>query len=68
MSEAPELPPDLAERGFKLVARAPDRLFAVSVSWGCTGTKVALDEVVREARSLLSYFDWRNDRDKELNL
>lgn len=68
MSTPPELPPDLLDRGFKLIVRAPGRLFAVSVSWGCTGEKPALDEVIREARSLISYFDWRNERDKELNI
>lgn len=47
-----ELPNDLTALGFKLITRAPDRMFAVSTRWGCTGTKTDLTAVIREARSL----------------
>jgi len=54
------LPTDLLDRGWKLIIRAPDRLFAVSWSWGCTGTKTNLDDVVTEARSLTAWFEHIN--------
>ena len=54
-----ELPKDLTDRGFKLIAVAPGELFAVSSRWGCTETKAQLCDVVREARSLIAYIEWR---------
>lgn len=48
----PALPRDLLALGFKLIIRAPDRLFAVSRGYGCTGTKDSLSAIIREARSL----------------
>lgn len=59
---APVLPADLVDLGFKLIVRVPDRMFAVSWSWGCTGTKATLPEVVREARSIASYCGWANEK------
>jgi hypothetical protein len=49
---------DLTERGWKLIARAPDRMFAVSVAWGCTGTKANIRDVITEARSLMKFIEW----------
>ncbi len=53
-----ELPSDLAERGYKLIIRAPDRMFAVSSRWGCTGTKATMHEVIKEARNLVGFLEW----------
>ncbi len=52
------LPDDLTERGWKLSARAPDRMFAVSVSWGCTETKTNIRAVIAEARSMSLFVEW----------
>lgn len=49
------LPADLLRRGFKLIVRAPNQMFAVSSDWGCTGTKAMIGAVVREARGLVGY-------------
>lgn len=57
-----KLPPDLTAHGYKLIVRAPDRMFAVSVSWGCTGTKATLIEVIKEARSMIGFCQWMNDK------
>jgi len=61
-----ELPKDLIDRGFKLIAVAPGELFAVSPRWGCTGVKATLAEVVKEARSLISYLEWRERKAREI--
>ena len=53
-----ELPKDLIERGFKLIVRAPDRMFAVSLNRGGTGTKATIEEVINEARSIAGYIEW----------
>jgi hypothetical protein len=56
------LPPDLLARGYKLIVRAPDRMFAVSTLWGCTSTKDNLPAVIREARSLIGFCQWMNKK------
>lgn len=56
---ATELPADLLALGFKLIVRAPDRMFAVSSFWGCTGTKATIADVIHEARDLSSYLQRR---------
>lgn len=56
------LPNDLLKLGWKLITRAPDRMFAVSMSWGCTGTKMTIASVVSEARGMTRYIAWRNER------
>lgn len=61
-----ELPPDLLRLGWKLIVRAPDRMFAVSQSWGCTGTKENIGEVIREAQSLIGYIRWREQEEQRL--
>lgn len=61
----PTLPDDLTRRGFKLITRAPGRMFAVSTSWGCTGTKATLDEVIKEARSIAAWCEWINRKQAE---
>ncbi len=53
------LPPDLIARGYTLIIRAPERMFAVSPRNGCTGTKTTITAVIKEARSLVRYLDWR---------
>lgn len=55
----PTLPRDLTDRGWKLIARAPDRLFAVSVAWGGTVESAAIDQVIRNARAMTRYITWR---------
>lgn len=57
-----ELPQDLIERGYKLIVRAPDRMFAVSPRWGCTGTKPNIGQVITEARSLVRLLDWMEQK------
>jgi hypothetical protein len=56
---ATELPADLLRLGFKLIERAPGRMFAVSTGWGCTGTKATIDEVITEARAIAGYLQRR---------
>jgi hypothetical protein len=63
-STAAALPSDLIQRDYKLITRAPDRMFAVSPSWGCTGTKRTLDAVVKEARELVRYLDWISEKQR----
>jgi hypothetical protein len=58
-----ELPKDLIDRGFKLIIRAPDRMFAVSTNRGGTGTKSTIEEVIREARAIAGWCEWM-DRQK----
>ncbi len=60
--DEPTLPPDLTRLGWKLIIRAPDRMFAVSVSWGGTGTKTNIEDVINEARGMVRYIAWRNAR------
>jgi hypothetical protein len=52
------LTPDLIARGWKLIARAPDRLFAVSESWGCTGIKPDMRLVIIEAYELMEFIEY----------
>lgn len=54
-----QLPKDLLDRGFKLIIRAPDRMFAVSPRWGCTLPAARIGDVVRSARRLVAYLEWR---------
>lgn len=56
------LPADLTDRGFRLIVRAPDRMFAVSQQWGCTPTVATVEQAVRLARRLIDYLEWRNRR------
>lgn len=58
----PTLPKDLLDRGFKLIVRAPDRMFAVSQSRGGTGTKATIGEVIREARAIAEWIEWMDQR------
>jgi hypothetical protein len=55
----------LTARGWKLIVRAPDRLFAVSESWGCTGTKGAINEVVTEAMGIMGFCEYVNRKKAE---
>lgn len=59
-----ELPADLVARGYRLIQHAPDRMFAVSRQWGCTGTKATIADVIREARGLVRYLDWRAQKER----
>ncbi len=52
------LPNELAARGFTLIVRAPDRLFAVSSAWGCTGTKATIRDVIAEAWGLIGFIEY----------
>lgn len=54
------MPKALIERGWRLVIRAPDRMFAVSESWGCTGTKEAISLVIEEAWGLIGFVEYVN--------
>ncbi len=39
----PPLPQDLLDQGFKLIVRAPDRMFAVSTNRGGTVTSATIE-------------------------
>lgn len=54
------LPAELTARGWKLIIRAPDRMFAISEAWGCTGTKGTINEVVTEAWGLVQFCEYVN--------
>lgn len=58
--EPPALPLDLTRRGWKLIERAPGRMFAVSSSCGCTQTRATLRDVVREARAMMRFCEAMN--------
>lgn len=58
-TDPPALPADLTDRGWKLIARAPDRLFAVSARWGGTVTSPTIEQVIRNARAMTRYIEWR---------
>lgn len=58
--EGVALPADLAARGWKLIIRAPDRLFAVSASWGCTETLPTIGAVIAQARGLTRFCEHVN--------
>lgn len=60
-----ELPPDLVERGWKLMQSASGHMYAISVSWGATGSFDTLADVVKQARDLVRYFEWRAKKAKE---
>lgn len=55
-----QLPGDLIERGYRLIVRAPDRMFAVSRSWGCTKTCSKLADVIRIARDMVRWCEYQN--------
>jgi len=59
------LPDTLTARGWKLIIRAPDRLFAVSEAWGCTETKGTINEVVAEAWGMTSFCEYINRKKAE---
>jgi len=58
-TDQPTLPPDLTDRGWKLIIRAPDRLFAVSARWGGTVVSATIDEVIGNARAMTRYVEQR---------
>ena len=62
-----KLPPDLIAHGYRLIVRAPGRMFAVSTDWGCTGTKTNIQDVVSEARRLVEFIDWAKRNPIEVN-
>ena len=64
IEEPPTLPPDLTDRGWKLITRAPDRLFAVSTRWGGTVVSATIDEVIRNARVMTRYIEHRMEHEQ----
>ena len=60
------LPEPLVARGWRLVIRAPGRMFAVSEAWGCTGTKAAIRDVIAEAWGLIGFVEYVN-RERQNN-
>lgn len=60
MSADLQLPDDLIERGYKLIVRAPDRMFAVSRRWGGTRTCSNLPDVIRIARGMVRWCEYQN--------
>jgi hypothetical protein len=65
LAEALALPAELLARGWRLIVRAPDRMFAVSEAWGCTGVKGAINEVVAEAWGLTGFCEYVNRKKEE---
>lgn len=59
---ADQLPDDLLQRGYKLIVRAPDRMFAVSRSWGCTRTCTKLSDVIHIARGMVRWCEYQNTK------
>ncbi len=59
----PTLPKDLVDHGFKLIVRAPDRMFAVSQNRGGTVTSATIGEVIANARAMVAYIEWRERRE-----
>lgn len=59
------LPELLTARGWRLIVRAPDRLFAVSEAWGCTGTKATIKDVIEEAWGIGSFCEYVNRKKAE---
>ena len=59
------LPDELLAHGWKLIIRAPDRMFAVSEAWGCTSTKGNVNEVVAEAWGLVGFCEYINRKKAE---
>lgn len=57
------LPSDLASAGWKLIERAPDRLFAVSERWGGTVESAAIEDVIDNARHMMRYIKWRIEQE-----
>lgn len=58
------LPRDLTDRGWKLITRAPDRLFAVSTRWGGTVESATIAQVVSNARAMTRYITWRMGQER----
>lgn len=61
------LPAELLARGWKLVIRAPGRMFAVSEAWGCTGVKGTIRDVVAEALGLVGFIEYIKRKKAEEN-
>ena len=59
------LPAELLARGWKMIIRAPGRMFGVSEAWGCTGTKGNVNEVVAEAWGLVGFCEYINRKKEE---
>lgn len=59
------LPDDLRQRGWKLIVRAEGRMFATSISWGCTRTCSNIDEVVSIARDMARWCEAMNRKKAE---
>lgn len=58
-NSTPALPDDLIRQGFKLIVRAPDRMFAVSTNRGGTVVSATIEEVITNARAMAAYIEWR---------
>jgi hypothetical protein len=65
LAEAVALPAELLARGWRLIVRAPGRMFAVSDAWGCTEVKGVIDEVVAEAWGLTGFCEYINRKKAE---
>lgn len=66
MTEYSALPRDLTDLGWKLIDRN-DRLFAVSTCWGGTVPSATIEEVIKNARHMTRYIQWRMDKEAEHN-
>jgi len=58
------LPADLTTRGWKLITRAPDRLFAVSERWGGTVESATIEQVIGNARAMTRYIEQRMEHEQ----
>lgn len=56
------LPPDLLARGWRLIIRTPNRMFAVSASRGCTETLPTIGAVIAQARGLTRFCGYINQK------
>lgn len=64
MTEYSALPRDLTDLGWKLIDRG-GRLFAVSTRWGGTVPSETIEEVIKNARHMTKYVQWRMDKEAE---
>jgi hypothetical protein len=65
LAEAVALPAELVARGWRLIVRAPGRMFAVSEAWGCTDTLPGVSAVVAQAWGLVAFCEYVNRKRAE---
>lgn len=57
---------DLVACGWKLIARTPGRLFAISERYGGTLICTTVAAVEQSAREMMRYIEWREMKEQEI--